>query len=450
MSDILGPANAANAVTVRPADTRSFLSQDTWFKDCTSALTDDGTDVEAGWLNGVVASLRVLWRGNGNRVDGVTPIVPELGTDDNGVLKSVQHMVQRGQVRFGVATGTNDIAVSLTPALIEYVTGLEIIIKPANKPTGAMTVNVSGLGAKALLRRNGTPMQANDLFAGASYAIIYDGTAFRLATFAEGEVLRFTTQDPTVYVRTDGNDNNDGSANDAAHAFATIDGAMLAAARTLNLSGRTLKIVLGLAGTYQGVGSNGMRGIASVSVESAGPAGSFILSNSSFAAPAGVVNVSGAFVSLKNLTLNNANATTHTLQAAYGGAVNLAGTIIFAGPTSTQADIRAFSGGSVSAGAAVQFARNVGYAMYAQGSGASITFPTGSSIQCFGNAWSAAMAGAASNGTIELAMAAPPSGTASGQRYIATLNGVINTGSGSATFFPGSVAGTTTTGGQYV
>jgi hypothetical protein len=41
------------------------------------------------------------------------------------------------------------------------------------------------------------------------------------------------------------------------------------------------------------------------------------------------------------------------------------------------------------------------------------------------------------------------SGGATGKRYVAELNGVINTFGGGANYFPGNVAGTTATGGQY-
>jgi hypothetical protein len=41
------------------------------------------------------------------------------------------------------------------------------------------------------------------------------------------------------------------------------------------------------------------------------------------------------------------------------------------------------------------------------------------------------------------------SGAATGKRYHASLNGVINTFGGGANFFPGNVAGTTASGGQY-
>lgn len=42
------------------------------------------------------------------------------------------------------------------------------------------------------------------------------------------------------------------------------------------------------------------------------------------------------------------------------------------------------------------------------------------------------------------------SGAATGARYIASLNGVVSSNGGGASFFPGSVAGSLSTGGQYV
>jgi hypothetical protein len=41
------------------------------------------------------------------------------------------------------------------------------------------------------------------------------------------------------------------------------------------------------------------------------------------------------------------------------------------------------------------------------------------------------------------------SGTWSGTRYVAVLNGTINTNGAGVNFFPGTVAGSTGTGGQY-
>lgn len=182
MTDILGPANAVNAVTVRPAETRSFLSLDSWFKDCTTPLADDGTDVTAAWLNGMVAALRSVWRGNGMLLDGITPIVPEIGTDDTGVLKSIQQLIQRGQLQYAEDTGTaNNIVASLTPAIVEYKPGLKVLIKIAATNTGgACVINLNTLGNKNVKRIDGQNPGENDLPVGALIEFGYDGTNFQI------------------------------------------------------------------------------------------------------------------------------------------------------------------------------------------------------------------------------------------------------------------------------
>ena len=191
MSDIIGPANAANAVTVRPAETRSFLSLDTWFKDCSGPLADDGTSVEASWLNGMLAWSRAIWRGNGNRLDGVTPVVPEFGTDDAGVLKAIQQLIQRGQTNYAVDTGTaNAMVVSLVPAAVELKSGLVVRArKGAASNTGATTLALNGFAAKAVLRADGTALQRLDLVANAPFEAMYEGSAdaFILVNFTGGQ-----------------------------------------------------------------------------------------------------------------------------------------------------------------------------------------------------------------------------------------------------------------------
>jgi hypothetical protein len=55
---------------------------------------------------------------------------------------------------------------------------------------------------------------------------------------------------------------------------------------------------------------------------------------------------------------------------------------------------------------------------------------------------------AASDGTV-LAPVNTFAGGATGPRYLAVLNGVIDTQGRGSNYFPGSVAGSTQTGGQY-
>ena len=80
----------------------------------------------------------------------------------------------------------------------------------------------------------------------------------------------------------------------------------------------------------------------------------------------------------------------------------------------------------------------------------------GGLIETFNTAWtlsgtptfSSAFASVA-GGQINTVGNTTSSGSATGSRYNATLNGVINTNGGGASLFPGSTAGSTATGGQY-
>lgn len=79
--DILGPANAPNAVTVRPPETRIFGALDTFFKPCTTPGSLDGTAVQAVFLNGMLQQLRRAIRGMG---------VAEDNADNDMLLKAIQ------------------------------------------------------------------------------------------------------------------------------------------------------------------------------------------------------------------------------------------------------------------------------------------------------------------------------------------------------------------------
>lgn len=74
-------------------------------------------------------------------------------------------------------------AYTLTPAnaLVAYAAKMSAIFIPNANNTGAATLNISGLGAKTIKRVDGADLAQNDLLAGVPYAVIYDGTLFKLA-----------------------------------------------------------------------------------------------------------------------------------------------------------------------------------------------------------------------------------------------------------------------------
>lgn len=81
---------------------------------------------------------------------------------------------------YGVATGTNNYAVTLNPNPLTYYEGMCIAVKIPNQNTGPSTLNVNGLGAKPIRKQNGSAVSSGNLKAGIIYTMRYDGINFIL------------------------------------------------------------------------------------------------------------------------------------------------------------------------------------------------------------------------------------------------------------------------------
>ena len=260
MTDIVGPANAPNTVTARPAETRIFGAADTWFQDCSSGTANDGTRVMAAWLNAVIASLRQTIRANGSLIAG-GPVVSEDNSDAM-FANAIQYLIQRGQPTYGDDTGTaNNVVVTLNPAPKEYKKGMTVVATIATNNNGASVLNVNGLGAKAVTRSDGSSLQWGDLLAGAMQAFVYDGTKFQLAWLQRvpGQPI-YLQAARDYFVSNSGSDGNDGTTLQAA--WATLQYAATYLTR-FNLNGFNLNVHVA-DGTYAGVSLPAMAGSGSV------------------------------------------------------------------------------------------------------------------------------------------------------------------------------------------
>lgn len=86
------------------------------------------------------------------------------------------------QAYYGAAGGTaNALTLTPSPTLTQYLAGVPIGFLASADNTGAATVNISGLGAKNIVRPDGAALRAGDLKNGQAYTITYNGTAFNLA-----------------------------------------------------------------------------------------------------------------------------------------------------------------------------------------------------------------------------------------------------------------------------
>jgi hypothetical protein len=88
--------------------------------------------------------------------------------------------VQSSFGSFLTVAGTDTITATVSPALTAYAAGQMFAFVAANTNTGAVTINISSLGAKSITKNGTTALVASDLTANYLFVIVYDGTQFQL------------------------------------------------------------------------------------------------------------------------------------------------------------------------------------------------------------------------------------------------------------------------------
>lgn len=352
---------------------------------------------------------------------------------------------QSGKWVYAADSGAvNALAITLAPVPAAYVAGMSFRIKAANSNTGATTLNVNGLGTKDVARHDGSVLLDSDIISGAMDEYIYDGTKFLMPGANATPALKRAL---TLYVNgAIGNDSNDGISNTSGHALASIQGAVN---RAFSYGPGPYTVTVNVAsGTYGPV----------VTPQQTGPN---IVVIGDEVTPANVVVSAGT--SADAFAVHGANnVTARGLKVQTGTPGNdLAGFIAYTGATLTTANTESgtvdgavfegFGGGAINVGAhkfsgdsRIMFWGNVNGSVSLQG-----VYTITTTI-----ALGSACAQSTNNATLAASGSTPPSfvnpsNVTSGNRYIVTLNGIINTNGGGATFFPGG-DNIITTGGQYV
>ncbi len=80
----------------------------------------------------------------------------------------------------------NAITLTPTPSLSAYAAGNRFSFLATAPNTSSVTVNVSGLGAKAVVFADATALGGSEILAGATYDILYNGTSFILMNSSQG------------------------------------------------------------------------------------------------------------------------------------------------------------------------------------------------------------------------------------------------------------------------
>lgn len=97
-------------------------------------------------------------------------------------------------------TGTNALIGTSVPPYTSYVAGMTLSFIPVNTNTGAVTIDVDGLGAKNIFVGNASALAGGELVAGQIAQLQYDGTRFQLmniqSAIPAGSVMAFGRASP--------------------------------------------------------------------------------------------------------------------------------------------------------------------------------------------------------------------------------------------------------------
>ncbi|WP_137132757.1 phage tail protein [Rhizobium sp. FY34] len=345
---------------------------------------------------------------------------------------------QSGRWTYAVVGGTaNALTATLTPAPIALVAGLRFSAFVPFVNLGPVTLDLNVLGAKNVVDRFGRGLSGGEMIGLVDF--VYDGTKFWSSVANPPSLV---ANRPYYVNALTGNDSNSGLS--ASAAFATIQRAVDVVS-SLDLNGfvATISVANGAYSSFQ-TNRSASGGTISIVGNNASPQSVVV---------GGVSGSPGIILAHDGYTVSG-----FTPQGAAGqsnisvfGASATVGTMYHVGTSGGGAHIACGAGGSIfltgshimAGGAAVGH-------LYAADSG---VIRSASVLPTMIFATTALSFGAfvvATNGDINVLYASiTGAGNAIGPRYAASLNGVINTNGSGENYYPGSLDGTKSTGGQY-
>lgn len=255
------------------------------------------------------------------------------------------------------------------------------------------------------------------------------------------------TADRTYYVRTDGSDSNNGLANTTSGAFLTIQKAVDTVADTVDLG--AYNVVIQVAdGTYTGAVSLRKvvgRGTVTIRGNTSNNA-SVIISTTSATC---ITNISGQVGTWYVEWLKMTAATSGNCVYAGAASTIILNNVNFGSVTSSSQHMMAEQGGKIQIMSAYTISGGAYSHFTASGAGSEWRHTGSYTVTISGSPTFTTFANATSNAGVIASSVTYSGAVTAGARYSAVLNAIINTFGGGASYFPGSTAGSTATGGQY-
>jgi len=150
-----------------------------------------GTTISSTWANNTLADMATALTGSVASDGQTTPSANlPMGTfaHTNVGNATVRTMYpSAGQLQDGAITyltsvsGADTIAAVAALGMTAYAAGQKFIFVSAGANTGAVTININSIGAKAITKNGTTALAAGDIPSGYVAEVVYDGTQFQLS-----------------------------------------------------------------------------------------------------------------------------------------------------------------------------------------------------------------------------------------------------------------------------
>jgi hypothetical protein len=388
----------------------------------------------------------------------------------NGDLRQVGRSLQSGHIWFGIDTGVaNAVQCNLAPPPLTYYDGMFVWVVANATNTGPSTIQLNGLSATRIIRRGGGDVLSGDLLQGYRTLLCYNAALqnFELygINFAGGQTgyLPILTQNTNLYVNgTTGSDTlYDGSS-------ATVVGSTAPKAGPFKTIGKAMNTTFTFGPSVYTMTINIAAGTYPEAVITAGiPGPGTILKG--VGQTTVITGATGKYtitcngpnsLTCQNLLANNAypiSGSTSTIFSCNQGTLTCTG--CFSGNTPNYV-FSAYPYGhiNVMGSHTFQTGSSVPSAVFIANNGSTIN------VAQFGLPTTLTFAGALNMGSGYFALAQENSviefynssyltfvnaSNVTGAKYFCVLNGVIQTGNSGASYLPGTIAGSTASGGQY-
>jgi len=116
---------------------------------------------------------------NLKKPDGTDVVNVQDFNDNADILDTELKKVKDTEIKYGTASGTNTYTVTIS-GITSLTEGLSVKVKFTNANTGASTLNINGLGAKAIQKAGGTALSSGNIKAGQVCHLVYTGSVFQL------------------------------------------------------------------------------------------------------------------------------------------------------------------------------------------------------------------------------------------------------------------------------